>query len=230
MRPSGPGGSEAGKGRSFQKITDVVFPSGVSNEVRGATHTTRLDEAGNIPLRGATDVRLCQAFNKPIVSECTLQTTCGFFLATTSTDPRQKPKTSLSQRPKASAEDGMRRLQARPKLGTADVCPRHHLQRPLPLVGFPRCSQVATGRHTPVSRFQELGGELLAGCRPVAATVGVRESAQWWRDIVSGSSHSALVPPTLSPWLPSAQRVARLEVWVGRMDGWMDGRKGSWVD
>ena len=49
--PSGLEGSEAGSGSSIpQKIFDVVFPVGISNEVSESTHTTSLEEACSIPL------------------------------------------------------------------------------------------------------------------------------------------------------------------------------------
>ena len=51
LRPSGLERSEAGSCNNIrQKITDVAFPVGVSNEVRKATHTTGLEEAGSIAL------------------------------------------------------------------------------------------------------------------------------------------------------------------------------------
>ena len=50
-RPSGLEGPEAGSGSSIpQKIIDVVFPVGISNEVSESTHTPSLEEACSIPL------------------------------------------------------------------------------------------------------------------------------------------------------------------------------------
>ena len=148
--------------------------------------------------------------------------------------PRQKPKTPLSQRPKASAEDGMRRLQARPKLGTAD---RRCLPPTPPAAAIAACriSKVQPGGHWPAHACQQVPGARrqaagrlpASGCHSRSKGVCAMVARHCFRlkPLGSGSPHLVSVA-SIGPTGGQAGGMRG----GGWMVGWMDGRAHGWID